>query len=240
MVSAYAVYFAYTNNAWDWFYLSLAMVFVFSHLNIGITLHRFLSHRSFKTYGWLENLLSFLTVYSSVGPTIIWVALHRLHHATADTPDDPHSPRRDGKFSWPAAVKVWAEYDWDFSKLDMRYVKDLIDKPVHRFIYAHYYKILLTTWAILIYIDPLIWVFAYCVPAAITTQMTGLSNIMGHGDGYRNFDTKDGSTNSWIYNIMTLGEGLHNNHHAYPNRWYTAVKWYEIDLLGRVIQLIKR
>jgi stearoyl-CoA desaturase (delta-9 desaturase) len=54
---------------------------------------------SFKTYKWLENLLSLVTVISTVGPTISWVAVHRIHHAFADGLDDPHSPNTDGKFN---------------------------------------------------------------------------------------------------------------------------------------------
>ena len=34
--------------------------------------------------------------------------------------------------------------------------------------------------------------------------------------GYRSHDTRDGSTNLWWVALITLGEGWHNNHHAYP------------------------
>ena len=64
-------------------YYLLVIAFV-SWLVIGpissvITLHRLLTHRSFKTYEWLEKSLSYVSVISTVGPTISWVALHRQH-----------------------------------------------------------------------------------------------------------------------------------------------------------------
>jgi stearoyl-CoA desaturase (delta-9 desaturase) len=198
-----------------------------------------LTHRSFETYKWLENLLSIITVYSTVGPTISWVALHRMHHQYSDTDNDPHSPYIDGKFNMYQSIKIFIGYDWKIPDIPVKYVKDLLRKPIHRFIFDNYFKIIFATIIILFLIDPILVLFVYCLPATLTVMVIGIVNTVSHKHGYRNYATTDNSTNSWIASIISLGEGWHNNHHANPSNYYTGVKWYEIDPMGLLIKLIR-
>jgi stearoyl-CoA desaturase (delta-9 desaturase) len=202
-------------------------------------MHRLLTHRSFKTYPWLENFLSYLSVFSTIGPTINWVAVHRQHHATSDREGDPHSPYVDGKFSFKEAANVWLGYDWNVPNIPVSYVKDLIRNKTHKFILKNYFKIIIITSIILLSIDPLLWLFLYVVPASLTNHLIGLVNVMGHVHGYRTYDTVDKSTNSWIANLVSLGEGWHNNHHNNPKKYYSGEKWWEWDLMGLLIKMIK-
>lgn len=232
------VYAVYTQQ-----YYLLGIAFV-SWLIVGpissvITLHRLLTHRSFKTYPWLEKVLSYISVVSTVGPTISWVALHRQHHTKCDVDGDPHSPYVEGKFNFVQAVKVWLGYDWKIPNIPVAYVKDLMRNPTHKFIFNNYFKIIFVYSLILIAINPVLWLFVYVVPASMTVHLIGVVNVLGHRHGYRNYETKDKSTNSWIANFVSLGDGWHNNHHARPGNWYAGEKWWEWDLMGRIIQLIK-
>ena len=83
-------------------------------------------------------------------------------------------------------------------------------------------------------IDWRIPVFLFAIPVVITFHSAGLGNTIGHLYGYRNFETTDKSQNSTWVNILTLGSGLHNNHHAYPERYNYKMtnKWYERDDLN--------
>ena len=38
---------------------------------------------------------------------------------------------------------------------------------------------------------------------------------------------------------MPFFDGLHNNHHKYPSRYDTTIKWYEIDFSAWLIDLYK-
>ena len=60
-------------------------------LAICIGYHRVLSHRSAVLSKGLERL--FVTLGLPAGTPIQWAGNHRFHHAHADQPDDPHSPR---------------------------------------------------------------------------------------------------------------------------------------------------
>jgi stearoyl-CoA desaturase (delta-9 desaturase) len=67
---------------------------------------------------------------------------------------------------------------------------------------------------------------------------TSLVNSVCHSDGrygYRRFELNDGTTNELVTTILTVGEGLHNNHHHFPRDAYLSHAWYEIDINGLII-----
>lgn len=239
ILSIPAIVFAIYTGQYYLFLISLAVWFIIGPISNVITLHRLLTHRSFKTYPWLEKVLSYITVVSTVGPTISWVALHRQHHATSDRDGDPHSPYINGKFNIVQAIKVWLGYDWRIPSIPVAYVKDLMRSPTHRFIFKNYFKIIFAFSLILILIDPVLWFFVYVVPASMTVHLIGAVNVLGHHHGYRTYENKDKSTNSWIANIISVGDGWHNNHHARPYKWYSGEKWWELDPMGWIIKLIR-
>jgi fatty-acid desaturase len=238
ILSFVAVGYVFVTGQYYWLYITLISWFIIGHISTIITMHRLLTHRSFTTYAWLEKVLSVITVYSTVGPTISWVALHRMHHQHSDKEFDPHSPYINDKFDLKQTIKVFIGYDWNIPNIPIKYVKDLMREPIHRFIFDNYFKIIFVTLFILLLINPLLVLFLYSLPAALTVIVIGVVNTLGHGHGYRNYTTKDKSTNSWIASIISLGEGWHNNHHAKPSNYYIGEKWYEIDLMGLLIKLI--
>jgi stearoyl-CoA desaturase (delta-9 desaturase) len=71
-------------------------------------------------------------------------------------------------------------------------------------------------------------------------------NYYGHHSGYRTFNLDDDSRNNIIVGILTMGEGLQNNHHKYPKSAKFSILRKEIDLgyymctAARVIGLISK
>jgi hypothetical protein len=59
-----------------------------------------------------------------------------------------------------------------------------------------------------------------------------------HCWGYRSHATRDDSTNLWWVAILTLGEGWHNNHHAFPRSARHGLRWWEVDVTYWVIRLL--
>jgi fatty-acid desaturase len=240
ILAFFAVGYVSMTSEYNLLIYSMISWFIIGHISTIITLHRLLTHRSFSTYKWLENILSLISVISTVGPTISWVALHRMHHQHSDTNFDPHTQYKDDHYSVIHSIKVFIGYDWVISNIPVKYVKDLMRDPVHKFIFNHYFKIIFSFIAMLFIIDPVLVLFVYALPATLTVITIGIVNTLGHGHGYRNHETKDKSTNSWIANLISLGEGLHNNHHAKPSKWYIGEKWYELDIMGCIIMFIKK
>jgi stearoyl-CoA desaturase (Delta-9 desaturase) len=55
------------------------------------------------------------------------------------------------------------------------------------------------------------------------------SNSLAHVCGKKRYVTGDDSRNNWLLAIFTMGEGWHNNHHAFQSSVQQGFKWWEID-----------
>jgi fatty-acid desaturase len=239
LVSIPAIVYAIVSQQYWLFLVAFVSWLIIGPISSVVTMHRLLTHRSFKTHPLVEKILSYISVISTIGPTISWVALHRQHHATSDRLGDPHSPYKNGRFDLKEAIKVWWGYEWSIPNIPVGYVKDLMRDPTHKFIFNNYFKLIFAFCLILILIDPMLWLFVYVVPASMTVHLIGVVNVLGHRHGYRTYETADKSTNSWIANLVSLGDGWHNNHHARPGNWHSGERWWEWDLMAQIIKLIK-
>lgn len=228
----YGIYYVFVTGEYIWLFYSFISFILIGIISPSVTLHRLLAHRSFKTYVWLENILSFLSIYTTIGPTIAFVGQHRLHHAKPDTTNDPHSPYISG--FWNVFFHRWKNVH-----IPSKYVKDLTNKKLHIWIFKHYFKIIYITNLILALINPLLVVFLYSIPCIIALYNTSLVNTLGHWHGYRTYNTNDKSTNSWIAGYLTCGEGWQNNHHHSPYNWCIGEKWWELDIGSWIVRLIK-
>ena len=77
------------------------------------------------------------------------------------------------------------------------------------------------------------------IPMCMSIWVTVFTNYINHSWGYRNYNTKDNSKNNPCTAFLNFGEGWHNNHHARPSNYYFGTKWYELDIAGNLIRLIK-
>ena len=73
-------------------------------------------------------------------------------------------------------------------------------------------------------------VWAVAVRTVFVLHGTWSVNSLGHMFGYRNYETRDFSTNNWLVALISHGEGWHNNHHAVPRSARYGHKWYEFDM----------
>ena len=54
-------------------------------------------------------------------------------------------------------------------------------------------------------------------------------NSLAHVHGRTRYVTGDDFRNNWALAFFTMGEGWHNNHHAYQSSVRQGFKWWEID-----------
>ena len=80
-------------------------------------------------------------------------------------------------------------------------------------------------------------VWGIFVRSVIVYHSTWFVNSASHVWGYRSFKTTDRSRNNWWVAILSFGEGWHNNHHAFQRSARHGLRWWEIDLTYRTIQL---
>ena len=80
-----------------WGYIGVALLL--THITIAsvtIFLHRHQAHHALKLHPVVSHFFRFWLWLTTGTITKEWVAIHRKHHATCETPDDPHSPRQKG------------------------------------------------------------------------------------------------------------------------------------------------
>jgi stearoyl-CoA desaturase (delta-9 desaturase) len=240
------------NRSVGWRELAL-LVGMYSAVGFGITVgyHRLLTHRSFATYPAVRYGLAGLGSMAMQGSVIDWVADHRLHHAHADRPGDPHSPH--GRE--PVLRSLWhAHAGWLFRyqgrAQHARYAPDLLEDRGMRLIDRAFPALVSLSLAIP---GALGGVLSGSGEGALTGLLWGgpvrlflfhhavfAVNSAGHYFGRRRFATDDCSTNVPWLSLPSLGEGWHHNHHAFPRSAMHGLRWFELDLSGLGIRLLER
>ncbi|MGH7067243.1 MAG: hypothetical protein ACREEU_05580, partial [Acetobacteraceae bacterium] len=72
-------------------------------------------------------------------------------------------------------------------------------------------------------------VVGFCWSNVLVWHATFSINSLGHLIGRRRYVTGDHSRNSWLLALITMGEGWHNNHHAYQASVRQGFRWWEYD-----------
>jgi stearoyl-CoA desaturase (delta-9 desaturase) len=188
--------------------------------------HRYFSHRSFKTSRVGQFLLAFLAQTSAQRGVLWWAATHRHHHRYSDTVEDVHSPRHHG--FW------YSHLGWIFTKrhakVDYAQIPDLARYPELRFLDRHQYfpaavlGVLVWLW--------LGWtglVVGFLWSTVALYHGTFAINSLAHQSGSQRYITGDDSRNNWWLALITMGEGWHNNHHAYQSSARQGFRWWEVD-----------
>ena len=95
-----AIVYAVTT-AWSWWLPVTAICgwILLDGVGNNLTLHRFLSHKSWTPYKWAEPFLLWAATMVGEGSPLWWAALHRgHHHRVSDQPGkDIHTPVDNGK-----------------------------------------------------------------------------------------------------------------------------------------------
>ena len=224
---------------------------------IGITVgfHRLFTHRSFQCATWVKVILGVFGSMAAQGPLLFWVADHRQHHRESDQAGDPHSPNNCGKGVRAICLGFWhAHLGWMIThKADenLNLGRDILHDRVCVFINTCY-----PLWVASGFILPATvgWViernwngiragllFGGIVRIALAHQATWAVNSVCHLFGGRSFHTADNSRNNAGVALITLGEGWHNNHHAFPTSarhglapLQLDVSWWVICIMGRI------
>ena len=83
-------------------------------------------------------------------------------------------------------------------------------------------------------------VWGFFVSTVALYHATFCINSLAHVLGSRRFATPDRSRNSAFLAALTLGEGWHNNHHAFPTSARHGLRWWQIDGSWITIRLMEK
>ena len=213
----------------------MLVTFVYTHLTIvsvTVYLHRNQAHRAVGLHPIVSHFFRFWLWLTSGMNTREWTAVHRKHHVSVETDEDPHSPVVHGiKKVVFTGTELYREgaHDLDLvAQYGFGTPEDWIERQVytpHSWVGMAFLLMLnftlfgllgITIWAI-----QLMWLPVFAA---------GIINGVGHWKGYRNFHTADASTNIIPWGILIGGEELHNNHHAFAMSAKFSIRPWEFDL----------
>jgi stearoyl-CoA desaturase (delta-9 desaturase) len=193
---------------------------------IGAGYHRYFSHRAYSTSRVFQFILAVLSQSTAQKSVVWWASKHRHHHLHSDTEVDVHSPRHTGF--------LYSHLGWVFSRkhdqADLIKVGDLTRYP--ELMWLHRYELLpplvlavlcfaVGGWAGLI--------VGFFWSTVLVYHATFCINSLAHVQGSQRYLTADDSRNNWLLAIFTMGEGWHNNHHAYQSSVRQGFRPWEID-----------
>ena len=218
-------------------------MFVVTMMGISVGYHRHFTHRSFRANKPVRVLLAIAGSVAAQGSLSYWVSNHRRHHHYADHPGDIHSPYYAEDRPIGFLRGFWHSHmGWTFNHQmtnPLIFGRDLYrDRTIARVNQLY-----------------LLWVFlGLAIPAALGGLLSG--SWIGAGTGFlwgglarmffcyhftnaidsvthifgrQSFRTQDHSTNvPWMV-LPTMGEGWHNNHHAFPSSAIFGFRWWQVD-----------
>ena len=222
---------------WTRLYLMYIMAYACSAhltvLSVSLYLHRHQTHQSIGVmHPVLSHFFRFWLYLTTGMRTKEWVAVHRKHHATVDTSEDPHSPYTRGL--WRVVffgVWLYRKEAGNHETVE-RYGKHTPDDWIERHIYTPFnftgVLILLAAYIMMFgFPGAMLWL---CHIATIPLLGASVINGFGHAWGYRNFETPDQSRNIVPFGCLIGGEELHNNHHRYQCSAKFSIRPWEVDI----------
>ena len=84
------------------------------------------------------------------------------------------------------------------------------------------------------------FVFGGLARVFLANQAAWCVGSISHMIGSRPFVTNDNSANNWPVAVFTFGEGLQNNHHAFPSAYRHGMRWWEPDVSGWVLAVLAK
>jgi stearoyl-CoA desaturase (delta-9 desaturase) len=244
--------------ALSWLDVALFLVlYTASALGNSVGFHRLFTHRSFETTTWLRATFAILGSMAMQGPVTQWVTDHRKHHALSDQDGDPHSPHAGHGDGVLGAIKGFAHahVGWLFTLKGMergwQYGRDLYEDTLIRRIDRLYLLWVVVTFGLpflvgylvgdlnwKLGVEALVWgglvrVFAY-------QHATFSVNSICHMFGRRAYRSRDESRNNWVIALLTMGEGWHNNHHAFPSSARHGLDRLQLDLSWWTIRALEK
>ncbi len=169
---------------------------------IGITwgYHRYFAHGGKQQHPVLEIIYLYFGLLCGGRSLLTWAGVHRMHHAYADTENDPHSPKNH-----PWYVVLFSL--WKVKSIPRKFLIDLIRNPRIMFFHKYGKYIFASHWVItfLIFgvnaliINSMIWTLSYIG--------FGVLNFYGHD--------AQGPANNLLINLIAPFEGNHKDHHNY-------------------------
>ena len=243
---------------WGWGFTwthLFVMIGLYVATGFGITIgfHRLFTHKSFETNRFCQAVFAIIGSMAVEGPVFTWVATHRRHHQHSDDEQDPHSPHLHGEGYKGLLKGMWHShcgwlFDKEYPKLQA-YIPDLMKSRMLVWINKTF-----TLWVVIGLLIPTVigglatmsWGGALIgflsgglARVFLVHHLTWSINSVCHLWGSRPYRSHDESRNNVVFGVLAMGEGWHNNHHAFPTSARHGLAWWQFDASYYVIRVME-
>ncbi|MGD1853289.1 MAG: acyl-CoA desaturase [Leptolyngbyaceae cyanobacterium] len=192
-------------GAWLW----VILLYWVRMLAITAIYHRLLTHKAYsspRAIKWIGSLVA--TTAGQMGPSW-WKGHHEEHHRFTDQITEPHASTVG---FW------WAHYRWLLSSnfIPTRLPSDIEQDAALRTLDRLHFLPLIALGGLSYAVGGLEYLAAFFVSTVILFHGVALVNSVCHKFGSQPFITDNNSRNNGLAAFLTLGEGWHNFHHAFP------------------------
>jgi stearoyl-CoA desaturase (Delta-9 desaturase) len=246
--TVYACYLAFTTGVSVLDISMLVVGVILTEYGITAGYHRLVVHKSYEPIAPLKALILAFGSMAFQGPVVNWASVHTKHHAHSDLEGDPHSPKVD--------TFVYAHLEWliEMNSVDLGAIKEKWGQRYMKDPMVRWFSDTFLFWSALGLVLPAAigglvggwngawsgFVWGGLVRIFFSSHITWSVNSVCHVLGSRMFKTTDASRNNFIVGILALGEGWHNNHHAFPNSAFHGLRWWQPDLTGASIWVFEK
>ncbi len=228
-VPAYGYFKGYVWLDWA----VLAILYVASGLGITVGYHRLFTHRSFTCPDWIKVILLVAGGWAFENSALKWCSDHGRHHRYVDTGQDPYNAQRgfwyshcgwlmeDGSAYYTEEFTPWLRKDWTVM-----------------WQYRHY-ALVVSSGLLLPFLVGLVYgdlergvgclMLAGIGRMFLVLNSTFCINSVCHLWGSQPYDKSNSSRDCWWVSLITMGEGYHNYHHAFPRDYRNGPRWYNFD-----------
>ena len=224
--------FGLVNLSFGGYVLVTFVLVQITMMAVTLYLHRDAAHRAVDLHPALQHFFRFWIWASSGMITGEWVAVHRKHHAFADVPGDPHSPVLLGlRKILLEGAEVYRESARN-PELVEKYGRGTPEDWLERNVYRRHRNlgiVLLVLTDLVVFGVPGIIILSVQL-VSMPLLAAGVINGLGHAVGYRNFECDNAARNLVPWGVLTGGEELHNNHHAFPSSARFSMRRGEFDI----------
>ncbi len=212
-------------------------------------LHRYAAHHMFtmsKRWEKFFYVFTYITQGSSFLSPKAYGIMHRLHHAYADTQQDPHSPKYSLNvfdMMWKTKI-IYNDILNDRADIEPKFTKNVPNWMFMEKLGASWgSRLFWGTLYTLFYLKfaTNAWEYLLLPIHFLMGPVHGvIINWFAHKYGYVNFVVNDTAKNLLPFDFLMMGESYHNNHHKLGGRANFGIKWHEFDPTYPIILLLNK
>jgi stearoyl-CoA desaturase (delta-9 desaturase) len=217
----------------------LVLLFLTACVGWSVGLHRLIIHQSFECPRWVRYVLAYIGTLAGIGGPLLTYQSHNGRDYYQNLVEGPDvSGYRRGFFSAYLALLLRRPYPSEARPVPDDVANDRFFRFLDRTNLFQQLPI-----AVLLYLlggwSYVVW--GVFLRIALLFDLFASVNYFCHTTGYQAFRIRgctDEGRNNVVLGYLGMGEGWHNNHHAYPTSARIGLRWWEVDAGYAVIRVL--